>query len=97
MPKGTKKHGRFTPGSSHTGQVPVTVKPPGLPCTAELYLGRNGTKAATSGPVPFTSAGSGQGLNLSVVMPVTGTYHAYLNILAGNVLFSNQGSDVTVA
>jgi hypothetical protein len=92
----------FPPGSLHTGRVPVTVTPvklAGQACQAELYLGPDpNTKAATSGPVPFTATGALQSLNLPVVMPAAGTYHVYRNISAGGLLFSasQDTSDVVV-
>ena len=89
---------RFRAGSSHTARVPVTVTPSRLGYTAELYLGRDSsTKAATSGPVAFTSTGSGQLLSLPVIMPAAGTYHVYVRIAEGEISSVHQeSSDVTV-
>lgn len=95
MPKKVK----FRAGSSHIARVPVTVTPSMLGYTAELYLGTNSsTKLATSGPVTFTSTGSGQSLSLPIIMPAAGTYHVYVQISEGEISSVHQDpSDVTVA
>jgi len=72
-------------GTAHTARAPITVKPSGLPCQAELWLTKDGgvTKAATSGPVIFTSTGAVQSISFPVTMPSTwGDYLVYIDILA---------------
>ena len=73
----------MTPGSMRTAVAPITVRPSGLSCEAELFLGPNETtKVATSGRRAFTSTGSSQSVSLPVTMPTAGglAYHVYLDV-----------------
>jgi hypothetical protein len=89
--------GGFTHGTSHTANFPVTVKPSGLSCQVELYLGPNAsTKSSTSGLVAFTSTGASQNLSLPVTMPAAGTYNVYINIYAGGVLIGAYSGNTPV-
>ncbi len=76
---------QFAPGESKTAIAPITVKPAGLSCEAELFLGPDElTKVATSGLVPFTSTGASQEVQLPVAMPSEeGTYHVFIDVYAG--------------
>jgi len=76
-------------GTGHSAVAPITVQPSGLPCTAELYLTKNGgtTKAATSGVVSFTSTGAAQSIGFSITMPTAwGAYDVYIDIKANGML-----------
>lgn len=77
-------------GSMHIATANFPVSPAGLACTAELYLSLTGAvKAATSGPVAFTSTGVAQAVALTVTLPSpsTGqTYKVYLDIVSGGVV-----------
>ena len=73
----------MTPGSARTAVAPITVKPSGLACEAELFLGPNETtKVVTSGRKSFTSTGASQSISLPVTMPTAGglAYHVYLDV-----------------
>ncbi len=76
------------PGQAATGVAPITVKPSGLSCQAELFLGPDETtKVATSGMVAFTSTGVAQSVSFPVTMPTPGgvAYHVYLDVYANGV------------
>lgn len=76
----------MAPGVAQTAVAPVTVKPSGLSCEAELFLGPNDTtKVATSGRKVFTSTSAAQSVRLPVTMPSPGgeSYHVYLDVFAG--------------
>ena len=78
----------LVPGSVHAASVSVPVSPAGLQCTAELFLSSDGgqTRAATSGPIAFTSTGDLQQLALPVTMPtLQGDYAVYLLIVSAGV------------
>lgn len=80
----------FSPSSAHTAIAPVVVKPSGLNCEAELFLGPNETtKVATSGLVAFTSTGASQDISLPVTMPsADGTYHVFIDVYAEGILIA---------
>jgi len=74
----------FIPNSIHTARASITVKPAGLACSAELYLG---AKIATSGMRAFASTGSRQDITLPITMPgIEGSYPVYLDILTEGML-----------
>jgi len=78
-------------GSSRAASVPITVKPSGISCEAELYLTKDGgaTKAATSGPVSFVSTGAAQPVSCPITMPsVWGDFEVYIDVFAGGMLIS---------
>jgi len=86
----------FTAGAVKTAIARIDVDPAGLPCTAELWLSRDGvTKHATSGQVNFTSTGAQEDISLSVTMPAGGyLYSVYLDIyIAGGLVGAYQGTD----
>lgn len=77
------------PGQAAAGVAPITVKPSGLSCQAELFLGPDGaTKVATSGMVAFSSTGVAQSVRFPVTMPAAGgvAYHVYLDVYADGIL-----------
>lgn len=74
----------FSPSQSVTAKAKLPVKPAGMACQAELYLGTG--KAATSGKVPFTSTGADQTITLPLTMPSSGSYQALLDIFTSNIL-----------
>lgn len=78
----------FASGESKTAVAPITVKPSGLSCETELFLGPDDmTKVATSGRIPFVSTGVSQAVHLPVVMPTAeGTYHVYLDLYVEGIL-----------
>ncbi|GAJ14146.1 unnamed protein product, partial [marine sediment metagenome] len=53
----------FSPGELKTAIAPITVKPSGLSCSAELYLVSNDAKVATSGEKSFNSTGIEQDIS----------------------------------
>ena len=83
----------LAPGSSRTATAPITAKPAGMACQAELFLGPNPTtKTATSGLKAFTSTGAPQAVSLPVTMPTPpadegAAYHVYIDVYAGGVKF----------
>lgn len=87
----------MTPGSARTAVAPITVRPSGLSCEAELFLGPNETtKVATSGRRAFTSTGSSQSVSLPVTMPTAGglAYHVYLDVFVnGYRLLAYQATE----
>ncbi len=88
---------QFAPGQTKTARAPITVKPAGLSCQAELYLG---AKMATSGLKPFTSTGAEQSITFPLTMPsAAGTYPVYLDIfVAGQLIGAYQATeDVVIA
>lgn len=91
----------FAPGESKTAVAPITVKPAGLNCEAELFLGPDDmTKVATSGRIPFVSTGVSQDVRLPVVMPAAeGTYHVYADVYAEGLLIAayQATEDVIIA
>lgn len=88
------------PGVSRAAVAPITVRPSGLSCDVELFLGPNDTtKVATSGKQPFTSTGVSQSVRLPVTMPTAGAaYHAYLDVFANGyrILAYQATEDVIV-
>lgn len=91
----------FMPGESKTAIAPITVKPAGLNCEAEIFLGPNDlTKVATSGLIAFTSIGVGQNVHLPVTMPsAEGTYHVYVDVYVEGLLIAAYQAieDVSIA
>ncbi len=78
---------QLDPSSSHIARAPITVKPAGLICTAELYLVSNAIKVASSGEVPFTSIGGAQSVSFPITMPgVEGTYKVYIDVFSAGGL-----------
>lgn len=78
---------QFSPGEVKTARAPITVRPAGLSCTAELYLVSNGAKITTSGIKTFTSSGARQNISFPLTMPgATGTYSVYLDVFAQGML-----------
>jgi len=90
----------FTPGISKTAVAPITVKPAGLSCNAELFLGPDdATKVATSGKKSFTSTGVQQSINLPITMPTNGaSHHVYVDVFVnGYRIAAYQATeDVTI-
>ena len=91
----------FVAGSTHTATASLIVSPAGLACTAELWLTKDGgaTKAASSGQVPFTSAGVTQSIVLPVTMPpgVGFSYAVLLDIESGGeILGAYQATENVV-
>lgn len=78
---------QFAPGEVKSARAPITVKPSGLSCSAELYLVSNGAKVATSGIKLFTSTGAKQDVSLPITMPgAEGVYPVYLDIFTNGLL-----------
>ncbi len=76
-------------GSSRAATAPITVKPSGLSCEAELYLTKDGgaTKAATSSPVSFVATGAAQPVSFPITMPsVWGDFEVYIDAFADGML-----------
>lgn len=90
---------QFSPGESKIALATFPVKPAGLSCSAELWLGLNGSKVATSGIIPFVSTGLDQSVSLPVTMPgAEGTYRVYLDVVvAGQLIGAYRAiEDVTI-
>ncbi len=89
---------QFTPNEGKVAIATFPVKPAGLACTAELWLGSDLTKVATSGEIPFTSTGASQSINLPITMPgVEGTYPVYLDVfVAGQLIGSYRAIEDVV-
>ncbi|GAH19780.1 unnamed protein product, partial [marine sediment metagenome] len=91
----------FTPGEAKAAIAPIMVKPSGLGCEAEIFLGPNeATKVATSGRIAFTSTGASQGVRLPIAMPSTeGTYHVFIDVYAEGLLVAAYQAieDVVIA
>jgi len=79
----------FSPGEVKTAIAPITAKPSGMSCEAELFLGPDElTKVASSGRVPFVSTGAAKNVNLPITMPaMPATYHGYIDVFAGGMRF----------
>lgn len=79
---------QFTPGEEGVAIATFPVKPAGLSCEAELFLGPDEvTKVSTSDRIGFTSTGAEQSVDLPITMPSTeGTYHVYIDIYAEGIL-----------
>lgn len=91
---------QFNPGESKTARAPITVKPSGLSCSAELYLVSDGTKVVTSGTKTFTSTRAKQDISFSITMPsAEGTYPVYLDIFTNGLLIGayKATEDVVIA
>jgi len=82
---------QFSPEEVKTAIAPIKAGPAGMSCEAELFLGPDDlTKIATSGRVPFVSAGETQSVNvkLPVTMPSEErSYYVYLDIFADGMRF----------
>ena len=79
---------QFAPDVTKLAIAPITVKPAGMSCEAELFLGPDDlTKVATSGRVPFVSTGTKQNVRLPINMPSEGTYHGYIDVFASGMRF----------
>ena len=79
----------MAPGESRTASAPITVRPSGLSCQAELFLGPNdSTKVVTSGLKAFSSTGAAQTVSFPINMPTAAgqAYHVYLDIYAEGFL-----------
>lgn len=77
----------FAPGESKIAVATFPVKPAGLPCTAELWLGSDSARVATSGEVSFVSTGAEQAINLPITMPdIEGTHPVYLDVFSDSQL-----------
>lgn len=91
----------FAPGEGKVALATFPVKPSGLSCEAEIFLGPDDmTKVATSGRIGFTSTGARQDVPLPVTMPVTeGTYHVYVDVYAEGYLIAAYRAieDVVIA
>lgn len=92
---------QFAPGEVKRAIAPITVRPSGLSCEAEIFLGPDpATKEATSGRVGFTSTGARQSVRLPITMPaVEGTYHSYIDVYAEGLLIAAYKAieDVVIA
>ena len=78
----------FSPGESKTAIAPITAKPAGMNCEAELFLGPDElTKVASSGRVPFVSTGAAKNVSLPITMPSEGTYHGYIDVFTEGLRF----------
>ncbi|HUV56320.1 MAG TPA: hypothetical protein VMV84_03725 [Dehalococcoidales bacterium] len=87
---------QFSPSEVKIAVAPITVKPAGLACSAELYLG---AKVATSGVKSFNSTGIKQDISLPITMPAPGTYPVYLDVTAQGMLIGAYKAieDVVIA
>ncbi|MBA7498887.1 hypothetical protein ES704_01625 [subsurface metagenome] len=91
---------QFKPNEEKVAVATFPVSPAGLDCTAELWLGSNLTKVATSGGIPFVSTGVDQSISLPVTMPgAEGTYPVYLDVfVAGQLVGAYQAiEDIIIA
>ena len=68
----------LSPGETVIATATLPVKPAGLQCLAELYLGEG--RVASSGLIPFTSTGINQTIQFPMTMPASGQYQALLDI-----------------
>ena len=80
---------QFSPSEAKTAIAPITAKPSGMSCEAELFLGPNdATKVVKSGRIPFVSTGAAKNVSLPIVMPsAPGSYHGYVDVFAGGFRF----------
>lgn len=91
---------QFAPGESKTAIAPITVKPAGLSCEVEIFLGPDElTKVAASGRIPFTSTGASQNVHLPIAMPSEGTHHVYIDVYSNGILIGAYQAieDVVIA
>lgn len=81
---------QFNPAEERIAIATFPVKPAGLSCEAELFLGPDEvTKVATSDRIGFTSTGAEQSVDLPITMPSTeGTYHVYIDIYAEGIFIA---------
>jgi hypothetical protein len=77
----------FGPGQAETARIPITVKPAGVTCQVELFLGPDqNTKIATSHLISFVSTGAEQPVLAPITMPTTeATYHVYVDLWSGSL------------
>jgi len=80
---------QFAPGEVKTAIAPITARPAGMNCEAELFLGPDElTKVATSGRIPFVSTGASQSVSLPIAMPSEpGAYHGYIDVFTNGIHF----------
>ncbi len=79
---------QFAPGEAKTAIAPITAKPAGMNCEAELFLGPDElTKAASSDRIPFVSTGARQNVSLPIAMPSEGSYHGYIDVFTEGMRF----------
>ncbi len=80
---------QFAPGETKTAIAPITARPSGMACEAELFLGPDElTKVATSGKIPFVSTGASQPVSLPIAMPPQeDTYHGYIDVFTNGMRF----------
>ena len=80
---------QFLPGEAKTAIAPITAKPAGMACEAELFLGPDElTKVASSGRVSFASTGAAQSVSLPITMPSSpGSYHGYIDVFTEGLRF----------
>jgi len=92
---------QFSPGESKTAVAPITAKPAGMNCEAELFLGPDEmTKVASSGRIPFVSTAAAKNVSLPITMPATpGTVKGYIDVYVEGMRFLAYilKEDVTVA
>ncbi len=80
---------QFAPGEAKTAIAPITARPSGMACEAELFLGPDElTKVASSGRVSFVSTGAAQSVSLPITMPSQeGSFHGYIDVFAEGLRF----------
>lgn len=92
---------QFAPGETKTAIAPITAKPSGMACEAELFLGPDElTKVATSGKIPFVSTGASQPVSLPITMPLQeGTFKGYIDVFTNGMRFLayKTAEDIVVA
>ena len=92
---------QFSPGEVKTAIAPITAKPSGMSCEAELFLGPNDlTKVVKSGRIPFVSTGAAKNVSLPITMPsAPGSYHGYIDVFTEGLRFLayNTKEDVAIA
>ena len=90
----------FSPSEMKTAIAPITAKPSGMTCEAELFLGPDETtKVAFSGRIPFVSTGAAKNVSLPITMPsAPGSYHGYIDVYTGGLRFLayKTKEDVTI-
>lgn len=89
----------FLSGESKAAIAPITVQPAGLNCIAVLFLGIDESTVATTSSVSFISTGTKQLVQFPITMPVSGTYHVYLDIYTEGVIIASYQAleDVVIA
>ncbi|MBA7666558.1 hypothetical protein ES703_74639 [subsurface metagenome] len=88
---------QFNPGEERVAIATFPTKPAGLECTAELWLGSDLTKVATSGEIPFTSTGASQSISLPITLPgVEGVYPVHLSVFSNGLRIAEFRGDEDV-